>query len=214
MASGLNSRVDSDRDHLLMGRLAADDEPAMAELIEHWQLPVLAHVCRSLGCADDEARDLAQEVFLRVWRQRRRWKPTAAFSTWLFTIVTNLCRNRRRDLDRRPALVSLEIGDRGDPKLDLQCSVEDDPHARAEASDLAGRLHRALEQLPENQRSALLLKRFQNMSYRQIAEVLKVTPSAVDSLLVRARRNLLVSLAQDNCRNGVESECETVDELH
>ncbi len=188
-----------------MGRLAADDEPAMAELIEHWQRPVLAFVCRSLGCADEEARDLAQEVFLRVWRQRRKWKPTAAFSTWLFTIVTNLCRNRRRDLSRRPALVPLEFDDRGNPNLDLQCSVEDDPHARAEASDLAGRMHRALEQLPENQRSALLLKRFQDMSYRQIAEILDVTPSAVDSLLVRARRNLVAKLAQDLQLNGVES---------
>jgi len=189
-----------------MGRLAADDEPAMTELIEHWQRPVLAFICRSLGCDDDEARDLAQEVFLRVWRQRRRWKPTAAFSTWLFTIVTNLCRNRRRDLGRRPDLVPLDFDDRGDPALDLQCSVADDPHARAEASALAGRLQRALEKLPENQRSALLLKRFQDMSYRQIAEILDVTTSAVDSLLVRARRNMLANLAQDQQLNGVESK--------
>jgi RNA polymerase sigma-70 factor (ECF subfamily) len=103
-------------------------------------------------------------------------------------------------------MVPLEFDDRGDPKLDLQCSVKDDPHARAEASALAGRLHRALKQLPENQRSALLLKRFQDMSYRQIAEILDVTPSAVDSLLVRARRNLSANLAQDYQLNGVESK--------
>jgi RNA polymerase sigma-70 factor (ECF subfamily) len=173
-----------------MQRLAADDEEAMAGLVAHWQRPVLAYICRFLSCSDDEARDLAQEVFLRVWQQRRRWQPRASFSTWLFTIVSNLCRNRRRDLSRRPYLVAVETEPDGEPGLDLEAPVAADPHARAEAGELADKLRSAVGDLPEKQRAALLLRRFQAMSYREIAGILNVTPAAVDSLLVRARRRL------------------------
>ncbi len=204
---GLNDAVSVDRDIVLMQRLATGDEEAMASLVKHWQRPVLAYVCRFLACSDDDARDLAQEAFLRVWRQRRRWRPQACFSTWLFTIVANLCRNRRRDLSRRPYLVPVETDPDGEPRLNLQAPVAADPHARAEAGELAARLRSAVGELPEMQRAALLLRRFQAMSYRQIGDILGVTPSAVDSLLVRARRKLTDSLAgkaQERGRAGVE----------
>jgi RNA polymerase sigma-70 factor (ECF subfamily) len=190
-----------------MQRLAADDEEAMASLVSHWQRPVLAFICRFLACSDDEARDLAQEVFLRVWRQRRRWQPQARFSTWLFTIVANLCRNRRRDLSRRPKLVVVETDSDGEHVLGLQAPVATDPHARAEAGELADRLRSAVGDLPDKQRAALLLRRFQAMSYSEIAGILDVTPAAVDSLLVRARRRLTALLnetAQETHRSGVE----------
>jgi RNA polymerase sigma-70 factor (ECF subfamily) len=199
-----------------MQRLAADDDEAMARLVTHWQRPVLAFICRFLSCSDDEARDLAQEVFLRVWRQRRRWQPRASFSTWLFTIVANLCRNRRRDLSRRPYLVAVETDSDGEPKMDLMAPVTADPHARAEAGELADRLRSAVADLPEKQRAALLLRRFQAMSYREIAGILDVTPAAVDSLLVRARRRLtelLDEAAQETRRSGVERRCDGDEDL-
>ncbi len=191
---------------MLMRRLAGGDEGAMAELVAHWQRPLLAYVCRFLGCSDDTACDLTQEVFLRVWLQRKRWRPKARFSTWLFTIVGNLCRNRLRDLSRRPQLVPVETDCGGEPGLGLQAPAASDPHARAEASELAARLRTALRELPEMQRAALFLRRFQAMSYRQIADTLGVTPAAVDSLLVRARRKLTDSLAaaQERRLSGVE----------
>jgi len=199
--------VERDDDLRLMRRLAEGEDQAMAALVERWQVPVLSFVCRFLGCSDDEARDVAQEAFLRVWRQRERWRPTAAFSTWLFTIVSNLCRNRARDLGRRPALLQLGVDEKGDPAVDLPAPLVDDPHARAEAAEAAARLRVAISRLPENQRVALLLRRFANLSYREIGDVLGVTPSAVDSLLVRARRALADALddrAQDWPRSGVE----------
>ena len=91
--------------------------------------------------------------------------------------------------------------------------VGDDPHARAEAGELATRLRRALAALPEQQRAALLLKRFQNMSYRQIAGVLGSSELRVDSLLVRARRSLSRALAQDSPMTGVPLKGEEQDEL-
>jgi RNA polymerase sigma-70 factor (ECF subfamily) len=207
----LNGAVSDDCD-LLLRRLADGDETAMAEIVRQWQRPVLAYICRFLGCRDHEARDLAQEAFLRVWRSRDRWQPTARFSTWLFTIVSNLCRNRRRDLSRRPVLVALEQDEQDESAVQLPAPVCHDPHARAEAGELAARIRGAVAELPERQRAALLLRRFQAMSYKEISEVLGVTPGAVDSLLVRARRALSAALveepAQDSASRGVERICD------
>lgn len=199
-----------------MRRLADGDDAAMADLLAQWQRPVLGFICRFLGCSDDEARDLAQEVFLRVWRQRRRWRPEASFSTWLFTITGNLCRNRRRDLGRRPVLLPVQTDEAGEPLLTLPSPVAEDPHARAEAVELAARMRTAIAALPESQRAALLLRNFGSLSYREIGDVLGVTPPAVDSLLVRARRSLAAGLrptAQDSGRGGVQRRCEADDAL-
>jgi RNA polymerase sigma-70 factor (ECF subfamily) len=164
----------------------------MAALVRRWERPVQAYVYRFFACSDEDARDLAQEVFLRVWRQRRRWKPTAGFSTWLFTIAGNLCRNRKRDLGRRPALVPVEDGADG----------RADPHALAEAAQTARRVRDAVASLPEAQKEVVLLRHFGGLSYREIAEITDSTSAAVDSMLVRARR----SLAKRLCEVPQESE--------
>lgn len=186
----------------LMTRLAEDDEDALAEFVQRWQKPVLAFIGRYLGCDDDEARDVAQEVFLRVWRSRHRWQPRARLSSWLFTIVNNLCSNRTRDLTRRPTLVAVS----GTDAVTAPSPAGTDPHAQAEAKELASRLRCALAELPDAQRAALLLRRFEDLSYSDIAEVLGVTPSAVDGLLTRARRTLekkILRPPQEIRRSGV-----------
>jgi RNA polymerase sigma-70 factor (ECF subfamily) len=185
-----------------MARLAAGEEDALAELVARWQKPVLAHVGRFLGCSAEEARDVAQEAFLRVWRERRRWRPEAAFSTWLFAVVLNLCRNQRRSAVRRPELVPIAVDEAGDPAAALAAGATDDPYARARAGEVAAIARRALLALPENQRSAILLRRFEGMSYREIAEVLGLTESAVESLLVRARRALAEAILGGSAGNG------------
>jgi len=169
----------------------------MSELVSRWERPVLGFGCRFLGCSGEDARDLAQEVFLRIWRRRRKWKPTAGFSTWLFTIAGNLCRNRIRDLSRRPTLVPVE--DRPDDS--------EDPLSRAEAAQTALRVRRAVGSLPDAQREVVLLRHFGGLSYREIAEISGATPAAVDSMLVRARRTLakkLIESPQENEESGVE----------
>lgn len=197
-----------------MERLAAGDDTALAELVSRWQKPVLAHVARFLGCSAEEARDVAQEAFLRVWRERRRWQPRAAFSTWLFTIVLNLCRNRRRSERRRPQLVPITVSDHGDPLPDPPASVADDPFARARTGELARRVRRALAALPANQRAVVLLRRFEGMSYREIAAVLDLSQGAVESLLVRARRALAEAILGADRAPAQETEAAGVELVH
>lgn len=200
-----------DPDHQLMARLAGGDDSALAELVARWQRPVLAHVARFLGCPPEEAQDIAQEAFLRVWRERRRFEPRAAFSTWLFAIVLNLCRNRRRSAQRRPVLVPIGVDGAGEPFPAIEAGADADPLACARASELEGKVRRALRSLPESQRAAVLLRRFEGMSYREIATVLGSSEGAVESLLVRARRALAAAIfgddrsrAQEKGGSGVE----------
>lgn len=183
--------VESDPDFRLMRAVAEGDERALAEIVDRWQKPVLAFICRFVGCGDDEAKDLAQEAFLRVWANSGRWRPTARFSTWLFTIVANLCRNQLRTVSRRPRLVTIDGHDAQSAVSRRAAGPERDPHALAEARETGRSLRRALDQLPENQRAALLLKQVEGLKYREIAGVLGVSESAVESLLVRARRAML-----------------------
>ncbi len=184
----------ADRDRLLMERLAAGDDGALAELVARWQGPVTACVARFLGCPAEEASDLAQETFLRVWRERHRWQPRAAFSTWLFAIALNLCRNQRRSARRRPELVPIGADEAGDGLPAVAAPLDDDPFERARAGEVAAVARRALLELPDTQRAALLLRRFEGLSYRDIATTLGVSEGAVESLLVRARRALAAAI--------------------
>jgi len=195
--------VTEDQGTILMGRLAEGDEHAMVELVGRWQQPVCAFICRFLGCQIEEAQDLAQEVFLKVWHQRNRWHAQAKFSTWLFTIVANLCRNQLRDAGRRPHLVPVQLENREDSVLSVEAGPDGDPLALAEAAELSRRLRSAVAELPERQREAFLLRRFAGLRYREIADILGVSPQSVDSLLVRARR-FLVEKTQDPASGGVE----------
>jgi len=190
-----------------MRAVARGDELAMADLVKRWQVPVLSYICRFLGCPHEEARDIAQEAFLRVWTASGQWRPTARFSTWLFTIVANLCRNQLRTVGRRPILVAIDDQESAVVAHEPRSGPGLDPEVLAKASQLAEQIQRALAELPENQRAALLLKGVHGHSYREIAEILGISESAVESLLVRARRTLAKNIlppAQESSKAGVE----------
>jgi RNA polymerase sigma-70 factor, ECF subfamily len=185
-----------DPDIRLMLRVRSDDAEAFAELVElyHQRLvTIMQHLVGKL----EEAEDLAQEVFLRVYRGRKKYHPRAKFSTWLFTIANNLALNVLRARQRKPA-IPLNVRDSGPlgprPAEQLVLDRERSPHDRMQQQELAAIVKQALETLNERQRVAVVLNKFEDMNYAEIAEVMGLTTKAVKSLLSRARDNLRIVL--------------------
>jgi RNA polymerase sigma-70 factor, ECF subfamily len=178
-----------DPDIRLMLRVRQDDSVAFAELVELYQHRLVT-VMHHLVANKEEAEDLAQEVFLRVYRTRKKYRARAKFSTWLFTIANNLALNALRSRQRKPS-IPLDVRDSGPlgPRP-AEHLVRD----RLQQQELAAIVQRALEQLNERQRAAVVLNKFEDMNYADIAEVMNLTTKAVKSLLSRARENLRVAL--------------------
>jgi RNA polymerase sigma-70 factor (ECF subfamily) len=185
-----------DPDVRLMLRVRDDDRAAFAELVELYQNRLVGIMHHLVGNAD-EAEDLAQEVFLRVYRTRKSYHPRAKFSTWLFTIANNLALNALRTRQRKP-VVPLTTSDSGPlgarPAEQLAHDRAVGPAQRMQQQELADRIQQALAQLNERQRMAVVLNKFEDMNYAEIAEVMGLTTKAVKSLLSRARMNLRVAL--------------------
>jgi RNA polymerase sigma-70 factor, ECF subfamily len=193
-----------DPDIRLMLRVRDDDPAAFADLVEVYQhrlVTVLHHLVNSL----EEAEDLAQEVFLRVYRNRKKYHPRAKFSTWLYTIANNLALNALRTRQRRPAL-PLNVRDSGPlgprPAEQLVRDRANQPTERIQQEEVARIVQQALETLNERQRMAVVLNKFEDMNYLEIAEVMGLTTKAVKSLLSRARENLRLVLKDYICMDG------------
>jgi RNA polymerase sigma-70 factor (ECF subfamily) len=178
-----------DSDVALMARLRAGEEAAFRELIERHQRGVINFIHRSIGDAW-EAEDLAQRVFLQVFRSAHRYEPTAKFTTWLYTIAHNFIRNEYRRRGRRgaesfEALTETEEGAQQFP--DTRAA---DPAREVAARELQEKIRAAVAQLPEAQRTAVILCRYEGLAYDEIAGVLGCSVAAVKSLLHRARETL------------------------
>lgn len=187
--------VNLDPDIALMLRAKQGDGGAFTELVEKYKQPVMNLAFRTLRDLT-EAEDLAQNVFFQVWKAAPRYEPTAKFSTWLFTIARNLCLNEIRRRTRHPAESLDQTRDDADDQPRYQ--VEDKRVAPATEELLRGELMEkvdaALAVLPENQRTALLLCRQEELSYEEIATVLGCSLSATKSLIHRARETLKLKL--------------------
>jgi RNA polymerase sigma-70 factor (ECF subfamily) len=170
-----------------MQLVGSGDTAAFQELVERHQALVAGTIGHMLGNNSD-VEDLAQQVFIRVWKNAKRYVPRAKFTTWLLTITRNLVFNelRRR---KRHALVPLQTGTEGE-----ELQLKDERGATPDESLLEDELRQAVDaaiaQLPETQRMALVLRRYQELSYDEIADVLHQSVPAVKSLLFRARTEL------------------------
>ena len=180
-----------DPDAALMLRVKRGDRAAFAALVEKYRQPLLNFIFRTLR-DETEAEDLAQTVFLQVYKSRDRYERTAKFSTWLFTIARNLCLNELRRRSRHPAESIEEAHAEHDDQPRQQ--YEDKAHIAAPEKllhgELAQKIEEALAALPENQRTAILLCRQDELSYEEIAEVLDCSLSATKSLIHRCRETL------------------------
>jgi RNA polymerase sigma-70 factor (ECF subfamily) len=175
-----------------------DDEPgAFEDLVSRYQNRLVGVLQHLVGNAA-EAEDLAQEVFLRIYRARKKYRARCKFSTWLFTIANNLALNALRSRQRKP-VVRLDARDSGPlgPRPMEQLLKADSgaqPVKRLQQRELAALVRQALEGLNERQRLAVVLNKYEDMSYEEIAEVMGLTAKAVKSLLCRARMNLRAAL--------------------
>lgn len=175
-----------------------DNAAAFEELVRRYQsrlIGVLEHIVHGRV----QAEDLAQEVFLRVYRARKSYVPGAKFSTWLFTIANNLASNALRALSRRREvnLTAMAGNDSGAQSLEQMAAAASGlmPTRRLDKTEMAEVVRLAIESLNERQRMALLLSKFEEMSYIDIADTMGISIEAVKSLLSRARLNLRAILA-------------------
>jgi RNA polymerase sigma-70 factor (ECF subfamily) len=193
-----------DPDIRLMLQVRADEAGAFEELVERYQHRLVGVMNHLVGNAE-EAEDLAQEVFLRVYRARKKYRPRSKFSTWLFTIANNLALNSLRARQRKPVvpLVTRDSGPLGPrPAEQLVHDPGTGPVQRMQQEELAALVRQALEGLNERQRLAVVLNKFEDMNYAEIAEVMGLTTKAVKSLLSRARMNLRAALSGYVCMDG------------
>ncbi len=186
-----------DPDIRLMLRVRDDEPGAFEELVEQYQHRLVAVMNHLVG-HPQEAEDLAQEAFLRVYRARKKYRPRSKFSTWLFTIANNLALNTLRARQRKP-VVPLPAQDSGPlgprPAEQLVPDHGTGPMQKVQNQELCQVIRRALDGLNDRQRMAVVLNKFEDMGYAEIAEVMGLTAKAVKSLLSRARENLRVALA-------------------
>lgn len=171
-----------------------DDETLMQRVGENnvnaYRVLVSKHLNRALNFAErmigdrSEAEDITQEAFLKVWRQARKWKPKAKFTTWFHRVLYNLC----VDYHRKPRL----LADR--TEVDATPSVIPNPEQIYQSNETSNHLRRALQKLPENQRAALILSYYEGLNQVEAAQILEVSVSAVETLLFRARNTLRQTL--------------------
>ncbi|MCH7727772.1 MAG: sigma-70 family RNA polymerase sigma factor [Planctomycetes bacterium] len=186
-----------DPDVRLMLQVRDDNAVAFEELVMRYQgrlITVLSHTLSD----PQQAEDLAQDVFLRVYRARKTYVPGAKFSTWLFTIANNVASNARRSKARRKEvnIASRQSGEMPANTLDHLAKAASGlmPTRLLDKAEMAEVVRLAMDSLNDRQRLALLLSKFEGMSYADIGEAMEMTPAAVKSLLSRARENLKVKL--------------------
>jgi RNA polymerase sigma-70 factor (ECF subfamily) len=174
----------------LMARIAEGDEYAFEILVTRHQTSVLNLIYRFIGDRT-QAKDLAQEVFLRVWQTAKSYEPKAKFTTWIYRIATNLCLNELKSARRKKWSPFHRCDEHSENAIEETFS---DGSPTAEDLLLTKERNRlitdALQSLPPNQRMALVLKRYDDLSYEEIARIMGCSVSAVESLLVRAKRIL------------------------
>jgi len=174
----------------LMLKVKGGDREAFSVLVNRYRKPLIHFAYRftaDLGVSED----LTHEVFLKVFQAASRYEPTASFSTWLYRIATNAALNHRRD--NKPQLTrSLDVR-HGDEGSDFTCGVRD-PRALAEEElierERVAQIRQAVRALPENQRLAVVLTKYQDLSIKEAAEILKLSETSVKSLIFRAYSSL------------------------
>jgi RNA polymerase sigma-70 factor, ECF subfamily len=181
----------------VMLRVKAGDDAAFEYLVQKYRRPMVSYMYRMCHNAA-AAEDLAQEVFLRVYRSRGSYEPSAKFTTWLYRIATNLAVNHARDSRHERPENTVSV-DEPDQETGLALDLPDGSLTAEESllrRERMAAIRQRVQSLPERQRTAVIMHKYQQMDYHQIAEVLKLSESATKSLLFRAYETLRVQLKE------------------
>ena len=183
----------------LMLDVKAGDQQSFELLLQRYRTPLVNFLYRMVR-SREQAEDLAQEVFLRVYRAREDYEPSAKFTTWLFRIATNLALNSLRDHRYQKLEISMDApivanAEDGDERMMEVADEHPDIEQHLVEESRKKMIRHAIEKLPEKQRAAVLLHKYQELDYSEIAKVLRCSESALKSLLFRAYETLRVELA-------------------
>jgi RNA polymerase sigma-70 factor (ECF subfamily) len=176
-----------DDDLVAMSQLSAGEDRALGQIMERWKTRLISYLLRFTG-SETVALDLAQETFVRLYQGRARFRPTASsncFSTWLFGIAANLGRNHLRWQGRHPTLPLDAAGDPASPG---------DPSLSAETKERAAAIGKAIASLPPDQREAVILSEYENLSHAEIAIIAGCSVKAVERRISHAREQLCKEL--------------------
>jgi RNA polymerase sigma-70 factor, ECF subfamily len=183
----------------LMLDVKAGDPQSFELLLQRYRTPLVNFLYRMVR-SREQAEDLAQEVFLRVYRARENYEPSAKFTTWLFRIATNLALNSLRDHRYQKLEISMDapiLADAEDGEERMMEVADEHPDIEQHLVEEARKkmIRHAIEKLPEKQRAAVLLHKYQELDYGEISKILQCSESALKSLLFRAYETLRVELA-------------------
>jgi RNA polymerase sigma-70 factor (ECF subfamily) len=191
----MNAPPTDEQDSADMQRLASGHEAALNELMERHGGKLFHYLIRCLQ-NEDEAADLAQEAFVRVYQHRKKFDGTQKFSTWLYAIATNLVKDRYRWRSRHPQVsLDSENDQTGHSLGDHLASGDLSPSDNLQADERADAVRRAVAALPEELRQPLILAEYEERSHAEIGTILGCTAKAVETRIYRARHQLRVSLA-------------------
>jgi RNA polymerase sigma-70 factor (ECF subfamily) len=178
-----------------MARLAAGHDAALNDLMERHGERLFHYLIRCLQNQEDAA-DLAQETFVRVYQSRTKFSPDHRFSTWLYTIATNLVKTRYRFRSRHPEVpLDAKNEQTGSGFAEMLPSQDLTPSESLQADERANAVRRAVAELPEDLRAPLILAEYEERSQVEIGEILGCSAKAVEMRIYRARQRLRVSLA-------------------
>lgn len=197
----MQTGVSAGTDEELLQAVRAGDGDSFGLLVARWEQPLFRFVYRLLPRQDD-ARDICQETFLRILGKAHRFRRGARFSTWMYQIALNLCRDqlRRRRRWRRILAEGVDLPERPAAGHAAEVSAMRDPSVAAERSQLNAAVLRALDEIPAEQREVLILKEFEELKFREIAEILRCPESTVKSRLYYGLNALRGALARQGIR--------------
>jgi RNA polymerase sigma-70 factor (ECF subfamily) len=189
-------------DETILGRIRAGDPTGFDNLVRRWERPLFAFTYRLLG-REEEARDVCQETFLRVWRQAGRFRKGSRFSTWMYQIALNLCRDLGRR-QRRWSKILVEAPDAREerplPEAAAPADAAASPEEEVARRHLRQAVRHALDRLPPPMREVLVLKQYEGLTFREIAHLLDCPESTVKSRLYEGLTRLRTQLDRAGLR--------------